>query len=696
MERKSILMTTQPSIKYNNYDVNSDWRLLQGLKEPGDTNASYNVYYNSKDTSQNFSTDINDVSLYDSLQKLYKDQLNTKTAFQGNIADISPDIINSPSKIRQQELEKQAKILSDAGVSGASVQAQNADKTVNNFSGKAEPYKEPSAGKNSTTNPNSVANGNDPNIDIPQNKFSTKTGQPNPAYNPNAQPEASGNITSSSAPGFQFSGTNLSQGSSGEPVTELQQALGIEADGKFGPQTAQAVKNFQLSHGLKADGIVGPHTMEALNKISGGDTGKTVADGVMQNNNKSSGNTSEVPSTGNPEIDSLLKILNNQSPQKSFADVYKEAYTSLGLDSMKTDYEKQVNDQAKLQEEKNKKIQEINNNPWYSEGVRVGKLKELDSEYEGRELIFQNKIKLLETNIDNGRQDAQFLAGGVMDQLNQSQKLSEDVILKAIDIAEARASAESKLQGPSSVQEYEYAVGQGYKGSFSDYQNEDANRKAKASGGGLEGFLSAGQMQSALTQVASQFDNEITVKNYQTIAQTVDAVKNLGITPTDDIRRVYAVAKVFDPNSAVREGEYKTVQDYATSLLQRAGLKANRVFNNDGFLTQEARTFIDNTLKNELSSSTKAYQNVFTGYQKKIDEIKKGKATAGLVDYSAAFNSPSSTSDNSSQFDYLTPQVKTSGSNAYIPRSEWDKVSGTKKDDLLSYFKSLGYNLLIN
>lgn len=30
---------------------------------------------------------------------------------------------------------------------------------------------------------------------------------------------------------------------------------------------------------------------------------------------------------------------------------------------------------------------------------------------------------------------------------------------------------------PASAQEYEYAVGQGYKGSFTDYQNEDANRK---------------------------------------------------------------------------------------------------------------------------------------------------------------------------------------------------------------------------
>ncbi len=33
---------------------------------------------------------------------------------------------------------------------------------------------------------------------------------------------------------------------------------------------------------------------------------------------------------------------------------------------------------------------------------------------------------------------------------------------------------------PASVQEYQYAKTNGYKGSFTDYQNEDANRKAKA------------------------------------------------------------------------------------------------------------------------------------------------------------------------------------------------------------------------
>ncbi len=37
-----------------------------------------------------------------------------------------------------------------------------------------------------------------------------------------------------------------------------------KVDGKMGPQTKSAIKNFQRDHGLKADGILGPQTMRAL------------------------------------------------------------------------------------------------------------------------------------------------------------------------------------------------------------------------------------------------------------------------------------------------------------------------------------------------------------------------------------------------------------------------------------------------
>ncbi len=149
-----------------------------------------------------------------------------------------------------------------------------------------------------------------------------------------------------------------------------------------------------------------------------------------------------------------------------------------------------------------------------------------------------------------------------------------------------------------------------------------------------------GPTQTRVQSVAGQFDSEQAVKNYQTIAETVSAVKTAGVSPTDDIQRIYAIAKVLDPNSAVREGEYKTVQDYATSLLQRAGLKAKRVFENTGFLTTEARNFINSTLDNRLASSKKAYDNIYNSYGSRIDKITGQKdGTDYITNYAAAFNS---------------------------------------------------------
>ena len=60
------------------------------------------------------------------------------------------------------------------------------------------------------------------------------------------------------------SGSKKTVSSRGGGVRELQRALGVSADGIFGPGTQAAVKAFQRSHGLTADGIVGPQTRSAL------------------------------------------------------------------------------------------------------------------------------------------------------------------------------------------------------------------------------------------------------------------------------------------------------------------------------------------------------------------------------------------------------------------------------------------------
>lgn len=56
----------------------------------------------------------------------------------------------------------------------------------------------------------------------------------------------------------------LRRGTRGSTVKKLQEKLSIDADGKFGPGTEKAVKEYQQASGLKADGLVGPETLDKL------------------------------------------------------------------------------------------------------------------------------------------------------------------------------------------------------------------------------------------------------------------------------------------------------------------------------------------------------------------------------------------------------------------------------------------------
>ena len=69
----------------------------------------------------------------------------------------------------------------------------------------------------------------------------------------------------------QSSGTGSSAvRSAGSTVAALQSALGITADGVYGPNTRRAVRNYQRNQGLAVDGIAGPVTLSHLGLASSG------------------------------------------------------------------------------------------------------------------------------------------------------------------------------------------------------------------------------------------------------------------------------------------------------------------------------------------------------------------------------------------------------------------------------------------
>lgn len=63
----------------------------------------------------------------------------------------------------------------------------------------------------------------------------------------------------------------LDRGSQGPAVSEVQRQLNanganLEVDGKFGPRTQMAVRQFQAQRGLRVDGVVGTRTVGALDQ----------------------------------------------------------------------------------------------------------------------------------------------------------------------------------------------------------------------------------------------------------------------------------------------------------------------------------------------------------------------------------------------------------------------------------------------
>lgn len=61
-----------------------------------------------------------------------------------------------------------------------------------------------------------------------------------------------------------YPGKPIKKGDKGKDVERVQRAVGVKADGDFGPNTEKAVKDYQSRHGLSADGIVGPKTWSVM------------------------------------------------------------------------------------------------------------------------------------------------------------------------------------------------------------------------------------------------------------------------------------------------------------------------------------------------------------------------------------------------------------------------------------------------
>lgn len=141
--------------------------------------------------------------------------------------------------------------------------------------------------------------------------------------------------------------------------------------------------------------------------------------------------------------------------------------------------------------------------------------------------------------------------------------------------------------------------------------------------------LTPAQINSTVNSIAGAFDNEPTVKNFNTVKEGYQFVQTLGNkanpTSSDDQGLVYAFAKAMDPNSAVKEGEYITIQKYNQSFIQSGWASAKRIVANEAFLTPEARKNMIETIKTKYDTAKIDYNDLHSEYQRQMNDAQSGK-----------------------------------------------------------------------
>lgn len=176
--------------------------------------------------------------------------------------------------------------------------------------------------------------------------------------------------------------------------------------------------------------------------------------------------------------------------QATFEDDVARVIKESGLNDFKTERKSVLDKLQELQDKKNAEILEAKDNPWVVQGLLDKEVKKIEARYELKENTYANLLKYYDATIDSSMELMKFKVSGIQEDRNKAldralkREEAEQALLK-----EFRKESEKKY-GAGIIGEYQYAVEQGYKGTFDQYQNEDVNRKSKVAAAGVPKPLS--------------------------------------------------------------------------------------------------------------------------------------------------------------------------------------------------------------
>jgi len=311
-----------------------------------------------------------------------------------------------------------------------------------------------------------------------------------------------------------------------------------------------------------------------------------------------------------------------------FTTLYTQALKDTGVSDIKTKFEAVVKEQNDLTNEMNDKIADINENPWMSQSVRNREISRIQSRYESRLTTLTNEQKLFDSLYQQGVAEAKYLATGEAEQ--------QQFLLQYIQDAED-AKAKLQQQAIDNKDKSLKTVNGGL------YDTSTNSWVVAPSSSGTSGLTNS-QMNTTINSIANSFDNEQIVKDYNQATSQYQLMSSIGSktsSPGDDIAFVYAFAKIMDPNSVVREGEYNTVQKYAQSFLDAKTLEAIRLVKNTNFLSADAKQQLLNAAGAKMKVIETQYDNIYNQYQNRINNVQSGGYNT-ITDYSQAFGGSNS------------------------------------------------------
>lgn len=168
-------------------------------------------------------------------------------------------------------------------------------------------------------------------------------------------------------------------------------------------------------------------------------------------------------------------------------------------------------------------------------------------------------------------------------------------------------AAQEKL--PPSAQEYEYAKKRGYKGTYEQYQNEDANRKRSISNTYIQGGITKDQF-NRLNTISDNARQDENIKTFPAIRASFETARSASNTQNSagDIVLMRMLAKITDPTTGVREEEYRTFQS-AIGTLPRFGLNVTTGMVGKGQLTDSGRKVLLKQVTDIYNQRQNAYQS---------------------------------------------------------------------------------------